>query len=452
MRAHGFGRLGMWSAAAALAVSWAVTSAAPAQFGLSGGMVDAFRPAFSSRDIQVAVDMLKLDETQKFIVETLFEDYETGFRTGVDGFRDQVADLRKTINPDDPDPTQVLKAVFGSMKTWRDESKRLADQFMQDLKALLNQEQLAAWPAYERKLFRLKYLNGGQLPGESLDLTTLVIDLKLDDVQADKVKPLLEQYEVQLDDALHRREQYMQTSQDDLLEAIQVKNYTIGEEVADRQIELRKGVRDVNEQYTVMIAAALPPETGQGFLRSIREQTYPRIFRKIPAERAFEAALKLEGLDPKTHQAVESVAKAFTTELDAFNEHVMQLARNFKPEELKYKVTVATRQLSGDVAPKLEDPTRDATAKRNEIANRYMEQLKALLTPEQFAGLPGAKRWAEPDETQGLPANIQDAKERILRRSAGEGETVPRAVAPAGEPQPEQPEHPEQEHDDAGTP
>ncbi len=447
MRAQGFGRLGMWSAAAALAVSWAVTSAAPAQFGLSGGMVDAFRPAFSSRDIQVAVDMLKLDETQRFIVETLFEDYETGFRTGVDGFRDQVAELRNTIDPNSPDPTQVLKAVFGSMKTWRDESKRLADQFMQDLKALLNQEQLAAWPAYERKLFRLKYLNGGQLPGESLDLTTLVIDLKLDDVQDDKVKPLLDQYEVQLDDALHRREQYMQTSQDDLLEAIQVKNYTIGEEVAERQIELRKGVRDVNEQYTVMIAAVLPPDVGQGFVRSIREQTYPRIFRKIPAERAFEAALKLEGLDPKTHQAVESLAKAFTTEIDAFNEHVMQLARNFKPEELKYKVTVATRQLSGAEAPKLEDPTRDATAKRNEIANRYMEQLKSLLTPEQFAGLPGAKRWAEPDETQQLPADIQAAKERILNRSAGEGESVPRAVAPGEpQPQPERPEQPDPEH------
>jgi hypothetical protein len=412
-------------------------------------MVDAFRPAFSSRDIQVAVDMLRLDETQKFIVETLFEDYETGFRTGVDGFRDQVAELRNTIDPNSPDPSQVLKAVFGSMKTWRDESKRLADQFMQDLKALLNQEQLAAWPAYERKLFRLKYLNGGQLPGESLDLTTLVLDLKLDDVQADKVKPLLEQYEVQLDDALHRREQYMQTSQDDLLEAIQVKNYTIGEEVADRQIELRKGVRDVNEQYTVLIAGALPPETGQSFVRSIREQTYPRIFRKIPAERAFEAALKLEDVDPKTHQAIESVAKAFTTELDAFNEHVMQLARNFKPEELKYKVTVATRQLSGADAPKLEDPTRDATAKRNEIANRYMEQLKALLSPEQFAGLPGAKRWAEPDETQHLPVDIQNAKERILNRSTGEGETVPRAVAP-GEGQPNRPEQPEQEHEDSG--
>jgi hypothetical protein len=432
----------MWSAAAVLAVS----SAAQAQFGLSGGMVDAFRPAFSSRDVQIAVDMLRLDETQKFIVETLFEDYETGFRTGVDGFRDKVAALRDQIDPNSPDPSQVLKAVFGSMKTWRDESKRLADTFMADLKALLNQDQLAAWPSFERKLFRLKYLSGGQLPGESLDLTTMVLDLKLDEGQADKVKPIMEQYEVQLDDALHRREQYMQTSQDALLEAIQEKNYQIGEEVADRQIELRKGVRDVNEQYTVLVAAVLPADVGPGFVRTIREQTYPRIFRKIPAERAFEAAVKIEGLDPKTQQAVESVARAFTTELDALNEHFMQLARNYKPEELKYKVTMATRQLSGADAPKLEDPTRDATARRNEIANRYMEQLKSLLAPEQFAALPGAKRWAEPDETHQLPADIQAAKERILSRSAGEGETVPRAVAP-GEPAPEQPQQ-----DESGNP
>ena len=407
-----------------------VTAAAPGQFGLTGGMVDAFRPAFTSRDVQIAVDMLRLDDTQKFIVETLFEDYETGFRTGVDGFRDQVATWRDKIDPNTNDPSQILKAVFGSMKQWRDESRQLADKFMADLKDLLNQDQTQSWPAFQRKLFRLKYLSSGQLPGENLDLTNSVRDLRLDEVQTEKLRPLLEQYEAQLDDALHRREQYIQSSQDDLLEAIQDQNYRIGEEVADRQVELRKGVRDVNEQYVVLIAGSLPEDAGKSFLRSIREQTYPRIFREMPAERAFDAAAKLDGLSDDTRRAVVDLGKAFASELDAFNQHVMQLYRDYKPQELKNKVQGATRRLAGAEVPKLDDPTRQELAKRNDIANRYMEQLKALLTPEQFAGLPGAKRFTEPDEQ--AAADVESAKQRILSRrlrEPAEGENVPQGVA-----------------------
>ena len=66
-----------------LALAAAVTGSATAQFGLTSGIGDAFRPAFSTRDVQLAMEMLDLDEAQRFILETLFEDYQVEFKTAL---------------------------------------------------------------------------------------------------------------------------------------------------------------------------------------------------------------------------------------------------------------------------------------------------------------------------------------------------------------------------------
>ncbi|MHC4652265.1 MAG: hypothetical protein ACYTES_15595 [Planctomycetota bacterium] len=385
---RGFTRA-LWALAAAAVL--AVTAPAPAQFGLSGGIGDAFRPAFTTRDIQLAEEMLDLDEAQRFILETLYEDYEAEFRTGVDAFRDRVAAMRSEIDPANPDPGQIMRIVFGTIDEWRGESKVLAEQFVDDLKGLLNDEQMQSWPPFERRLFRLKYLRNGQLPAENLDLTTHVQDLKLNGVQLAEVQPLLLQYETELHEALRAREAYLQSSQSELISAIQVNNYEVGIDVAQRQVALRMGVRDVNETYTLTIAAALPEDVGPSFLEKIRLATYPRVYRLVPAQRSFEAAKELEGLSEETLQAIIALERDFLNELDVL--------------------------------------TRAEFAKRRDISNRYMDLLKALLTPEQFASLPGARRWLSPEERQAMgeaPAGNVDPR-KLLRRAPGTGNDV---VAP----------------------
>ena len=400
--------------ALALGGTLAATAAAPAQFGLAGGIGEAFRPAFTTRDVQLAVDMLQLDDAQKFILETLYEDYSTEFRTGVDGFRDSVAAMRDQIDPINPDPSQIMRVVFGTIDVWRVESRQLADQVMDDLHGLLNREQIQMWDSYSRKLFRLKYLKNGQLPGEKLDLLNDVRDLSLDAVQTELLQPLLEEYEQGLDDALRRREKYLQKSQTELIEAIQSKNFGLGVKVAARQVELRKGVRDVNETYTRTIASTLPDDFGQTFLDKIRQRTYPRVYRRTPADRAFAAALKLEDLDPETLEAIADMRTAFIAELAIFNDRLVQMIREYKPQEIKYKVEQAAARLSGTTTERLEDPTRAEFANRNKISSRYMDQLKAILTPEQFASLPGARRWIEPDRDA-----IAAARARVTRAKSG---------------------------------
>ena len=404
----------------------AFTAPSQAQFGLSGGIQDAFRPAFTTRDIQLAVDMLELDDAQKFILETLFEDYGSEFDMGVNAFRGRIAGLREELAPQTtPDPGQIMRVVFGTINEWREESRQLADQFTKDLQDLLNDDQVAMWPAFERKLFRLKYLKNGQLPGETLDLLNDVRDLELDAQAAAEMQSLLDEYELALDAALRKREDYMQRSQTELIDAIQMNDYALSVDVAEKQVDYRKGVRNVNEQYTATIAAALPEEASAVFVRRIRERTYPRIYRKTPAQRAFEAAIVIDGLDPDVAVAVAELQAAYLSELDLTNDRIRTLTRDYKPRELTNKVEQAAARLAKGEAAQLTDPTREAFGDRGKLGQRYMEQLRAVLSAEQFAALPGARRWLDPEErANAAQRRASPGKSMVIPDGQGTG-TVP---------------------------
>jgi hypothetical protein len=311
-----------------------------------------------------------------------------------------------------------MRIIFGTINDWRAESKLLADQFTEDLRGLLNEEQMEAWPPFERRIFRLKYLRNGQLPSENLDLTVHVQELDLNPVQLQEIQSLMLEYEETLHDALRRREDYLQSSQNDLISAIQTDEYQVGIEVADRQVALRKAVRDVNERYVLAIASALPEDIGQTFLTRVRQATYPRIYGMVPAERAFTAAKGLDGLSKETLEAITALERGFIDELATFNENLVRLVRDYEPEKIKNKVAQATSRLSGETPPTLQDPTRTEYAKRREISNRYMEMLKGLLTTEQFASLPGARRWLTPEE-RGALGEAPAATQRVPRPQTG---------------------------------
>lgn len=389
-----------------LATAAVVAAPVTAQFGLNAGIGDAFKPAFSSRDVQLAADMLDLDEAQRFILETLFEDYNVEFRTGVDAFRDRIAELRNEIDPDNPDPGQIMRVVFGNVDEWRAESQQIADRFVEDLQSLLNEDQLAKWPKFQRRLFRAKYLGNGQLSAESLDLVTEVTLLGVSAAQMEAVAPLLERYEIDLDEALRQREQFLSESQAELIKAVQEDDPRVGMSVAQGQVELREAVRNVNERYVEILAAALPAESSEQFLQTIREKTYPRIYRPTQADRVFKAALLIPDLSPETKDAIQEVYTQYLSELDTFNARLVEMVRTHEPKEIRNKVEMASARLSGGQIERLVDPTREAYGERRDMAQRYVDQLRSLLTPEQFSKLPGSRRWLSPEERAAMAEQL----------------------------------------------
>ncbi|MHC4415347.1 MAG: hypothetical protein ACYS0G_08695 [Planctomycetota bacterium] len=400
----------------ALGCAMVLTAPSSAQFGLSSGIGDAFRPGFTTRDVQLAVEMLNLDEAQRFILETLFDDYQTEFSTGVDRFRQGIADMRSEIDPENPDPGQVMRVVFGTIEGWQKESQVLVTQLYQDLKGLLNEEQLESWPAFERRLFRLKYLNNGRLAAESLDLLAVVRELNLAQSQMEAVQPLLDEYEVSLDEALRRRQEYANTSQTQLIRAIQDQDPQVGITVAEREVELRKAVRDVNEHYAAAIADALPEEVQERFRKQVGQRAHPRVYRLTQTQRIFSAAKELDGLAEESLTAIEQLEQQYLAELEAFNQQLLQLTREHEPRALRHKVEMAAARMAGRRPDRLPDPLRDQFSKRREMGDRYVQQLRALLTPEQFAALPGARRWLPPDERAAVKVKEGKSIAPSLRR------------------------------------
>ncbi|MCH8152597.1 MAG: hypothetical protein IH830_09530 [Planctomycetes bacterium] len=377
-----------------LVAALGLTASASAQFGLSPSISSAFRQSFTTRDIQLAVEGLQLDENQRFILETLFADYQADFRTGVEGFRQRITDLRSEIDPTNPDPAQAMRIVFGSMDEWQVESQRLADRLVEDLKGLLSEEQQEFWPPFERRVFRLKFLNKGRLAGESLDLFSAVRSLNLDETMMQTIQPLLDEYGQTLHEALRAREDYVNAAESDRIRAIQDRKPELNIAVAAREVQLRTAVRDVNEQYSVTIAAALPEETGQRLVASLRERMYPRIYRLTHAQRIFKAVKKIDGLSEDTFEAIESLEELFLSELGSFNERLVGLIKEQEPNELKSKLEQLTAR---GAQPKSTGAIlREEFRKRQAMSDRYVNQLRDLLTPEQFASLPGAGRWVKP--------------------------------------------------------
>ncbi len=134
----------------------------------------------------------------------------------------------------------------------------------------------------------------------------------------------------------------------------------------------------------------------------VRQKTYARIYRKTPTMRMFDAAKRIEGLDESTAQAIVELEQQYLVELDLFNEQLLRILRKHEPELEKNKVEIAAARISGERPQRLDDPMRTEFQKRRELGDRYVQELKTLLTPPQFAALPGARRWLGPDDPGAL--------------------------------------------------
>jgi len=195
--------IGTVIASAALTVTLTLTAPASGQFGASRGLQR--EPEYTSRDIQLAVTSLQLDDTQKLIVQTLFQVYQDAYRDSKTDFFEKIESMREEMmklgeaNRQD----EMLRIVFGALGDWQGKNDQLSEQFIQDVQRLLNEDQQELWPSFSHKMYRLKHLKNGKLSGERLDLLVVMKELDLAEPETRGVDPLLKAYEVELDAALH---------------------------------------------------------------------------------------------------------------------------------------------------------------------------------------------------------------------------------------------------------
>lgn len=407
-------------AVAALALSVCGTHAT-AQFGEAAGIAEAMVPDFMTRDVRLFQDGLDLDDTQRVIIEALFNDYQDSFDDGLAKMKQRFEDMRPELQA--LDERRVLAMVFVPFDEWGKEKAVLGGQFLENVRVLLTPEQLELWPAFERRLLREKELHKGRLSGENTDLLAIVRDLNLDEESLRSAQPVLEAYDVALDVALRARQDSITGHRSEMLQHMASENVELSMAIFERQLARRIAIRSVNDEYTMKIADALPADFGAKFRAIALDRSYPRVYRETPAERLFKAALELEELDSTTRGAIEQVLQSYQAELAAMNDSLVTALRAFEPTEQRLRAEAFTARMAGNQPTKIEDPTREDFGRREELGKNYARQLQAVLNPDQFAKLPGAARFVGTTEVnagapKAVPVRASDKTSRTTNPSS----------------------------------
>ncbi len=374
--------------AVALVASAPVSAQSPAG---AAGFAEMSVHDYLHRDIILFADALELDEGQRVIVESLYEDYRSTFDTGWARTQQRFTDMRDDLK--NVDREQVMSMVLAPFERWEQERDEIRRTFEENVKVILNRRQLENWPAFQRQMVREKSLHRGRLSGESLNLFHVLRDLRLDDRTLMDIDNVMEQYDLALHDALQQRNEALAESQRAMLNSIRTQEPSLDTSRLQSEIRRRVALRDVNDQFIDYIADALPPDRGEEFRANALERAYPRAFRPVPAVRVLREAERMDDIDSATRDEIVAIREAMLDELDGIAVRLYQSIRDHEPKAKMNRAKITAARQTGEEVERLVDPSVRIYRERDERVNEYMTQVRDLLGEEKFAGLPGSSRW-----------------------------------------------------------
>lgn len=425
-----------------------------------GALMNRYKADFARRDVPLFKDQLAFDESQMTIVETLINDYDTSFGPaseesqetlreasrrmmqafmGGGDMREMMRSTRETIQADleqmevenggplsdearmkffqermtkvgeemmaqrkatggDQELKAILQEMFDETTKWAALKAGFKKTVIDGIEGSLNAEQKAKWPAFQRYLRREKSMDNAVLSGEGTNLFVVMDEAGLSQASIDSISKALDDYEIQLDNALVARDEYLESSEPKLMRAVLSGEIPAAKNIAERQITLRKGVREVNDQSRVAIVGVLSAEDGAKFNKAAMEAAFRRVFRQTRATESFAKALELPDLSEEARAAVVSLQSAYLAELGAMNERIVTATRKEEPIQRLAEMEGFLGVLAGTNSPmsmmgrqfgnNTADPVGTLMDERGEMGTKYMEQLRGLLTPEQAEQLP----------------------------------------------------------------
>lgn len=175
------------------------------------------------------------------------------------------------------------------------------------IRALLNEEQLKAWPEVERTLRRERLLGEGVLPGESLNVTIVLEGIVARGAWSTEMVEAVQRHSQELDTLLIAR------SAGPRLEGSAAH-------------ALRKSIRDLNLALAETLAAQLPADRAEAFRAEIVERSYPTVFARSNGEQilvdledpAFASfAARVDAIRGEYRTKMKAVRAAARTAIDA---------------------------------------------------------------------------------------------------------------------------------------
>lgn len=398
-------RMGMmvWTACLSLFVV-----GAPSEGQFRGGFGDPFEPGVNSRELEQFAELLGLSEDQKLVIETMFEGYQREFeaasqvaRRAMDEAREEFRDTR------DPAVWQDIRGVMEELGAKREAMDRT---FLDDVKLLLTPDQSDKWPELERTRRRTRTLSRGFLSGEGVDLFRIARDLKVteDAEAAASVEAVLERYAIDLDRALQKRNELYESGMRDAMDMWRGGNF---EEMQKRFEEARDAgvaVRDINRRYARQIESLLGDEERAAFSHEFKRQSFPRVYRRTYGMRVVESVDEFDDLTVDQRASIAAARERFERERSSLED---RWAAAIESGEMNRSVRDMFGMGGGD------QEVRTLRNERRALDEKFVEQVRAVLTPEQVSRLP--EGGAEDDDQDAGPPRRGFGERRGPRGNGG---------------------------------
>ena len=415
------------------------------------GMGMSMQPDYMLRDLRRFSEALDLNDDQQAIVEQILRDYDESFREATDASREamresfgsmrsgedsevrqqdvrsRMTEIREKIQAarnlsGEQNMDELRERLEQEMSQARDEMRQqhveqwqsperqaafeqiglltqdqlrlkrlMRDEFEGDLQAILTEDQISLWPPLRRMLVRDRLLPRGRLSGENVDVMGLVDGEDFDDQALMELLPVLDAWDHGVTAALEARDDHMVSIQGMLMQAMQSMDVNSGMDAMREQAQLAEAVRDINDSAVDQISQILPEEIGNEFRNDALQRGYPRVFRRTRTERALRGALELDGLDEDVAIAINDLITAFTAELTVANDSLLRVTRRWEADEQLERMSRWSARMTGAGGDRVEGPVAVAEGERRQLEDRYMEQLRSLLTAEQIEALGGLR-------------------------------------------------------------
>ena len=409
-------------------------------------VAQAMEPEYFTRDLLIFIEGLDLDETQAVIAEAIFDDYEMQFEEGKLRMEEEIEALTNEIKEmGQGQQDKILEMVVTPIQDWMVRREELNSQLIENVKIILIPEQQELWTAFNRRLYREKKLDDGKFSGERVDLFIIARDTNVDS-QQEPAKQVMDDYAMQLDQALHTRQRLIEGESTSLLDSLQNRSNdpTVNIDVEKKIISHRIKVRDINDFYRGEIASVLTPELAEAFRTESLRRAYPKIYRTTNAERVFDEALATydpvggaEGPGPKadkdTYDAIWSLYGEFLGQMAIVNEKLYSMTRSSEPEIQRIRLDNQIKRAAGQAVERPKNPLTELQQEKRELESEYLKRLRELLGDDAFFELNGTRRYD--DRSYVSPDGSNTAGETLLKLSNPGGNAVPKGVKPTKPPE-----------------
>jgi hypothetical protein len=265
----------------------------------------------------------------------------------------------------------------------RDARKKLDQQLLTDLSAILTTEQSVNWSSAERGLKRGQSMRRGLLAAERADIAEIISEIELPEQVKTDLQPVITQYEIDIERQLAERDRLMESAGMDQMFRMRMEGDNAGREkfLAERRDASMK-VREINKRVARQVQDTLPETAKAAFAQRFKEASYPDVYRRTQGVRALEAAWAMSDLTDEQKLKIDDIRTTFNSAADKANQ-------NLQTQRDRMEEALTPAKLAEQGMRALDDEEmRTAMRARRELDQGVLAQLKDLLTPEQYEKLP----------------------------------------------------------------